>query len=84
MEQYPQILEPLLFYILHRANHIITNRDITHIFKAFFIDEAWTFFRNPRIKNYIVEALKTWRKQNAAIPNLQNGRPKPKATQEAA
>jgi type IV secretion/conjugal transfer VirB4 family ATPase len=67
MEQYPQILEPLLFYILHRANHIITDREITHIFKAFFIDEAWTFFRNPRIKSYIVEALKTWRKQNAAM-----------------
>src|SRR5713226_4720373 len=67
MEQYPQILEPLLFYILHRANHVITNREITHIFKAFFIDEAWTFFRNPRIKGYIVEALKTWRKQNAAM-----------------
>ena len=67
MEQYPQILEPLLFYILHRANQAITNREITHIFKAFFIDEAWTFFRNPRIKSYIVEALKTWRKQNAAM-----------------
>lgn len=67
MEQYPQILEPLLFYILHRANHTITNREITHVFKAFFIDEAWTFFRNPRIKGYIVEALKTWRKQNAAM-----------------
>src|SRR5882757_7921114 len=65
MEQYPSILEPLLFYILHRANHVITNREITHIFKAFFIDEAWTFFRNSRIKGYIVEALKTWRKQNA-------------------
>lgn len=67
MEQYPQILEPLLFYILHRANQAITNPEITHIFKAFFIDEAWTFFRNPRIKGYIVEALKTWRKQNAAM-----------------
>ncbi|HYL98182.1 MAG TPA: DUF87 domain-containing protein [Blastocatellia bacterium] len=67
MEQYPQILEPLLFYILHRANHVITNKAITHVFKAFFIDEAWTFFRNPRIKSYIVEALKTWRKQNAAM-----------------
>ena len=67
MEQYPQILEPLLFYILHRANHVITNKEITHVFKAFFIDEAWTFFRNPRIKAYIVEALKTWRKQNAAM-----------------
>jgi type IV secretion/conjugal transfer VirB4 family ATPase len=67
MEQYPSLLEPLLFYVLHRANHIITDRQITHIFKAFFIDEAWTFFRNPRIKSYIVEALKTWRKQNAAM-----------------
>ena len=67
MDGYPQVLEPLLFYILHRANHLITDREITHIFKAFFIDEAWTFFRNPRIKSYIVEALKTWRKQNAAM-----------------
>ena len=67
MEQYPQILEPLLFYILHRANHVITDKQITHLFKAFFIDEAWTFFRNPRVKVYIVEALKTWRKQNAAM-----------------
>jgi len=67
MDQYPQILEPLLFYILHRTSHVITNKEITHIFKAFFIDEAWTFFRNPRIKGYIVEALKTWRKQNAAM-----------------
>ena len=66
-DQYPQILEPLLFYILHRANQVITSKGITHIFKAFFIDEAWTFFRNPRIKSYIVEALKTWRKQNAAM-----------------
>jgi type IV secretion system protein TrbE len=67
MDGYPQVLEPLLFYILHRANHLIRNREITHIFKAFFIDEAWTFFRNPRIRSYIVEALKTWRKQNAAM-----------------
>jgi type IV secretion/conjugal transfer VirB4 family ATPase len=67
MEQYPQILEPLLFYILHRANHIITDPTITHIFKAFFVDEAWTFLRNPRIKVYIAQALKTWRKQNAAM-----------------
>jgi len=67
MEQYPQILEPLLFYILHRANSVITKREFTRVFKAFFIDEAWTFFRNPRIRSYIVEALKTWRKQNAAM-----------------
>ena len=65
--QYPQLLEPLLFYVLHRANEVICDRTITHIFKTFFIDEAWIFFRNPSIKSYIVEALKTWRKQNAAM-----------------
>ena len=67
MSQYPQIVEPLLFYILHRANEVIADRKLTHVFKAFFIDEAWVFFRNPAVKNYIVEALKTWRKQNAAM-----------------
>ncbi len=67
MDRYPQVLEPLLFYILHRANEVICDRAITHIFKAFFIDEAWVFFRNPAVKTYIVEALKTWRKQNAAM-----------------
>jgi type IV secretion/conjugal transfer VirB4 family ATPase len=67
MNQYPQVLEPLLFYVLHRANEVIGDREITHIFKAFLIDEAWVFFRNPSIKCYIVEALKTWRKRNAAM-----------------
>lgn len=67
MNQYPQVLEPLLFYILHRANTVMCDRGITETFKAFFIDEAWVFFRNSSIKNYIVEALKTWRKHNAAM-----------------
>ena len=56
-----------MFYILHRANGVIANHEITDVFKAFFIDEAWVFFRNPAVKSYIVEALKTWRKQNAAM-----------------
>jgi type IV secretion/conjugal transfer VirB4 family ATPase len=67
MNQYPEVLEPLLFYILHRANAVICDPKISHIFKAFFIDEAWLFLKNPIIKNYIIEALKTWRKQNAAM-----------------
>ena len=67
MNQYPQVLEPLLFYILHRANAVICDSKISNIFKAFFIDEAWLFLRNPIIKRYIIEALKTWRKQNAAM-----------------
>jgi len=67
MSRYPELLEPLLFYILHRANEIIANRDISSVFKAFFIDEAWIFLRNPSIQQYVIEALKTWRKHNAAM-----------------
>jgi type IV secretion system protein VirB4 len=67
MSRYPELLEPLLFYILHRANDVIANRDIASTFKAFFIDEAWVFLRNPSIQQYVTEALKTWRKHNAAM-----------------
>jgi type IV secretion system protein VirB4 len=67
MSQYPELLEPLLFYILHRANAVIADRQISSIFKAFFIDEAWVFLKNPAIQRYVVEALKTWRKHNAAM-----------------
>ena len=47
MSQYPDLLEPLLFYILHRANAVIQDRVSFHFFKAFFIDEAWVFLRTP-------------------------------------
>ena len=67
MSRYPELLEPLLFYMLHRANEVITNRDLSATFKAFFIDEAWVFLRNPSIQQYVTEALKTWRKHNAAM-----------------
>lgn len=67
MDQYPEVVEPLLFYILHRANQVIYDRAISVEFKAFFMDEAWRFFAHPVIRSYIVEALKTWRKKNAAM-----------------
>jgi type IV secretion system protein VirB4 len=67
MSRYPELLEPLLFYILHRANEVITNREVSSTFKSFFIDEAWVFLRNPSIRHYVTEALKTWRKHNAAM-----------------
>jgi type IV secretion system protein TrbE len=67
MSGYPELLGPLLFYILHRANSVIADRTISSVFKTFFIDEAWVFLRNPAIERYVVEALKTWRKHNAAM-----------------
>lgn len=67
MDKYPQVLEPLLFYILHRANASIHAPELATQFKVFVMDEAWRFFRNQTIKQYIIEALKTWRKKNAAM-----------------
>jgi type IV secretion system protein VirB4 len=67
MSRYPELLEPLLFYVLHRANDVIANPDSSATFKAFFIDEAWVFLKNPSVRQYVTQAVKTWRKHNAAM-----------------
>jgi type IV secretion system protein TrbE len=64
---YPQVLEPLVFYILHRASLGLNDPAASGMFKVFVLDEAWRFFRHPAIKQYVVEAAKTWRKKNAAL-----------------
>lgn len=63
----PDLLEPLLFYILHRASNQITDPAKLGTFKMFLMDEAWLFFRNETIRNYIIQAQKTWRKHKAAM-----------------
>jgi len=63
----PQVLEPLLFYVLHRASNEITDPSKLGTFKMFLLDEAWLFIRNETIRNYVVQAQKTWRKHNAAM-----------------
>lgn len=63
----PELLEPLLFYVLHRASNQIANPAKLGTFKMFLMDEAWLFFRNETIRSYIVQAEKTWRKHNAAM-----------------
>ncbi|HEV2463870.1 MAG TPA: DUF87 domain-containing protein [Acidobacteriaceae bacterium] len=63
----PEVLEPLLFYVLHRASNEITDPQRLATFKLFLMDEAWLFVRNETIRNYVVQAQKTWRKHNAAM-----------------
>ncbi len=63
----PDVLEPLLFYVLHRASNEITDPKKLATFKMFLLDEAWLFIKNETIRNYIVQAQKTWRKHNAAM-----------------
>lgn len=63
----PEVLEPLLFYVLHRASLQIVDPALLGTFKMFLLDEAWLFIKNETIRNYIVQAQKTWRKHNAAM-----------------
>jgi type IV secretion system protein VirB4 len=60
-------LEPLLFYVLHRASAALETGRRTDRLACFVLDEAWRFLRHPVIRAYVIEALKTWRKKNAAI-----------------
>jgi type IV secretion system protein VirB4 len=63
----PEVLEPLLFYILHRASNEIGDPARLATFKLFLLDEAWLFIKNETIRNYVVQAQKTWRKHRAAM-----------------
>ena len=62
----PEVLEPLLFYVLHRATAEIADPNKLATFKMFLLDEAWLFI-NETIRNYVVQAQKTWRKHNGAM-----------------
>jgi len=63
----PEVLEPLLFYVLHRASNEIADPAKLATFKIFILDEAWLFIKNETIRSYVVQAQKTWRKHNAAM-----------------
>lgn len=65
--EYPDVLEPLLFYVLQRASSEIEKPANTATFKMFVIDEAWIFLKNKTIRDWIVRGEKTWRKKNAAM-----------------
>jgi type IV secretion/conjugal transfer VirB4 family ATPase len=67
LDAYPQLLEPLLFYLLHRADAAMADPSLAGTLKVFVLDEAWRFLRDPTIRQYVTEAWKTWRKKNACV-----------------
>lgn len=67
MDRVPQVLEPLLFYVLHRAQTSVESPTLRTVFKTFVLDEAWKFLKHPTIRSYVLEGLKTWRKLNAGV-----------------
>jgi type IV secretion/conjugal transfer VirB4 family ATPase len=67
MDEYPQLIQALLFYVLHRASSVIYDPAIRPTLKVFILDEAWKFFTVPVIRNYLIKAAKTWRKHNGVL-----------------
>lgn len=67
MRAYPVLLEPLLFYVLHRVTARIQDPADAAGFKLCVMDEAWRFIQHPTLRAYVQEGLKTWRKRNAAM-----------------
>jgi type IV secretion system protein VirB4 len=67
MRAFPALIEPLLFYILHRVNERLLDGQDGRTLKLCVMDEAWRFIQNATLRAYVQEALKTWRKRNAAI-----------------
>jgi type IV secretion system protein VirB4 len=67
MRAYPTLLEPLLFYVLHRVTARVQEPAEQATFKVCVMDEAWRFIQHPMLRAYVQEGLKTWRKRNAAM-----------------
>ena len=66
-DKYPDVLEPMLFYVLQRASSEIERPENAAMFKLFVVDEGWIFFKKAIIRDWIMRAEKTWRKKNAAM-----------------
>jgi type IV secretion system protein VirB4 len=66
-ELYPQVLQPLLFYIFQRISQIVYDPALSIQPKQLWADEVWRFLANDRARAYLVSAGKTWRKHNGGI-----------------
>ena len=55
--------------VLHSSPRLERDRQLRTLghLQDLFLDEAWLFIKNATIRNYVVEAQKTWRKHNAAM-----------------
>ncbi len=66
-ELYPQVLQPLLFYIFQRISQIVYDPTLLSVYKQLWADEVWRFLANDTARQYLVSAGKTWRKHNGGI-----------------
>ena len=67
MRAYPALLEPLLFYVLHRVTARVQDPSEAATLKLCVMDDAGRVIQHPTLRAYVQEGLKTWRKRNAAM-----------------
>jgi type IV secretory pathway VirB4 component len=65
LDHHPALIEPLLFYLLHRAALQCAARP--DVWKLLVVDEAWKYLRYERFNAVVREALKTFRKRNTSV-----------------
>jgi len=49
------VLEPLLFYVLHRVTTRVQDPAEAGTFKLCVMDEAWRFIQHPTLRDYVQE-----------------------------
>jgi type IV secretion/conjugal transfer VirB4 family ATPase len=66
-EQYPKVLEPLLFYVFQRISQVVYDPTLRRTPKQLWTDETWRFLANGRAKDFLLAAGATWGKHNGGI-----------------
>ena len=65
--QYEDLGSAAMQYVLERLGAQVDDEAERDRLKILVVDEAWKFLRDPAIAGYLLEAVKTWRKHNAAL-----------------
>ena len=52
LDPFLALLEPLIFFPLHRANAAMTDPAQAGTLKVFVLDEAWRFLRYPTLRQF--------------------------------
>jgi type IV secretory pathway VirB4 component len=68
MELFPQVVDPLFFYIFNRISQIVYDPKNLGSFKQLWADEVWKFVsKHEQAKEFFLSAGLTWRKHNGGI-----------------
>lgn len=64
---FPEVLDPLLFYVLRRVMDRVQDPALAGMLKVCAIDEAWWVVRQPVLRDFTREQLKTSRRHNGVM-----------------